>query len=247
MRAYISLFAAALPLTTVQAQERDEHEDGAAGTETLFLMDTAFVQERGRFQASLQGSFLTSPAERSGQTGVEIEYGITDRLQAALELPLAWNDSEEEEGNASGLGDIEAGLLWRVTEAGAPITFSLGAEVAFPTGDEDQELGEGEFVFGPAASVAARLGRVVLHGSAGFEISDEDESPFFGLAAELPVDDFSLITELTWEGDRDAEVYLTPGVSWRFAEDWAAGVGTPIGLTDDSREWGLAAFITLEF
>lgn len=82
---------------------------------------------------------------------------------------------ETKNGTAEGLGDVmlEANYtVWPLLPA-APF-IDLGLRVKFPTADESQGLGTGEFDFTPEVQFARRYGRWTPYASIGFRILGDD-------------------------------------------------------------------------
>jgi hypothetical protein len=128
--------------------------------------------------------------------------------------------------------------------------YALGVSgtVALPTGDEDRDLGSGQFRYEPALLGAARLGEVELYGSIGMEFGDNhDDVLAYSLSAAYPIRDFIPLIELTGEHASDEDVlYATPGVYWMGIEGMEFGLGVPIGLTDDSVDYQVILKVVFE-
>jgi hypothetical protein len=115
----------------------------------------------------------------------------------------------------------------------------VNLKVALPTGDEDRDLGSGQFRYVPELQGALRAGPVELYGTIGMEFGDEHDDLFtYSAAAAYPIKDFIPLIELTGEtGNGQDVLYATPGLYWSGIEHVQLGIGVPIGLTDDSADY----------
>src|SRR5207244_11797840 len=79
--------------------------------EQLAFTRSIDVQDEDEFQTSLSAGHLRLPHERSTTVRAEVEYGVTDRVQAIVELPYGVRDLAGE-ASASGLEDLELGFRY---------------------------------------------------------------------------------------------------------------------------------------
>src|SRR5439155_20305596 len=84
---------------------------GGAGRSPVGPAQLAFtrsidVQDEDEFQTSLSAGHLRLPHERSTTVRAEVEYGVTDRVQAIVALPYGVRDLAGEAA-VSGLEDLE--------------------------------------------------------------------------------------------------------------------------------------------
>jgi hypothetical protein len=223
-----------------------ETEPETEKVEELFFAQTAYPQERHSLQVTLVGLYLNGNDTHDAEAVLELEYGITDRFQLGLELPALWRETDG--STDSGPGDIEFGALFALTEPGKPFTLSVAGAFRFPTGDEEQELGEENAAFEPALLSSWDTGPVILHAAVGVEMGPDDRSLNYSAAVEAPVNDFSFVAELAGESEEEAtELYAVAGIIWRFADDAEFGLGAPVGLTEAAADWGVIATFTVEF
>ena len=134
------------------------------------------------------------------------EKRIGPKSQIELELPFRAREQSPAGGTSGGVGDVAVGVKHVLThslERGNIL--SAGAEVVFPSGDEDDGLGKGTTVFEPYLAAA--------------QIFAEDGFLHVQLLGEIPVD-----------RDRaDAEVQGRAALGWSFAQDSGFGrVFTPM-------------------
>jgi hypothetical protein len=45
----------------------------------------------------------------------------------------------------------------------------------------------------------------------------------------------------------ETELFLTPGLKWKAVDDVELGLAVPVGLTDDSADWGILGQALIEF
>ncbi len=193
--------------------------------------------------------------------GVQAEaaFGITEWLTAEVEIPCKKVDPDPGDSE-SGIGDIRLEGKFsfnRARHSPAPLVdvdLAAGARVTLPTGDEDEGLGEEHAVFGLFAAASHRFApEFALHGEVFLDLQSEAR-PFHGVNAAVDFTpwgpDLSLLAALNVrrEGTHDTEAELIPGVELRFAQPrLALGAGLPLGLTDDSPDWGLLVDAQLRF
>jgi hypothetical protein len=142
----------------------------------------AFFTEKA-FPEDEAVSTLTVAAEGPGAVMNEIVYEkrFGARHQIELKVPFGMRESTGaltgSEWNA-GVGDIGLGFKSALFHSPTSI-FSLGAEVALPTGSESKGFGTGTFVFEPFAAFGRAMGDSFIHLLANVEFgadSDRAES-----------------------------------------------------------------------
>lgn len=97
---------------------------------------------------------ITTVVAAEGPGAVEntflFEKRFGKRGQIELKLPLAFLDSGEPDGWQTGFGDLDVGLKYSAfhsLRSGSILAF--GADIVFPTGDEQRGFGKGTTVFEP--------------------------------------------------------------------------------------------------
>jgi len=135
---------------------------------------------------------LTANIAAEGATDVTQQFiwekRFGPRSQIEVSVPFAVRDSGGADGSETGIGDIAIGIkhaLYHSLATGS--IFSVGAEVALPTGDDVRGLGAGTVVFEPFVLYGKALpaaGFLQLQVLAEFPVEDgfEDE---IGLRAAL--------------------------------------------------------------
>ena len=222
--------------------EEDEPLGGLV--EELILGESAYTQEQGEFQTTLGFEYSRGADEKTSTLTFELEYGITDWFQIGFEAPYRWIDTE-----ADGFQDIEFSAAARLfSEDG--FTLTAAGELELPTGDEDDELGEGNVTYEALLLGAWRQGDVELYSGIGFEFSENDQTAVSYSAAGVVevTEPLALIVELAGEhADGEDEVRLAPGLRWALTDDLELVLGLPIGLSEDAADWGAVLKLSLEF
>ncbi|MBX2852917.1 MAG: transporter [Phycisphaeraceae bacterium] len=226
------------------ADDADEHDGPAPLLEELILGESAYTQEQGEFQTTIGFTFDREDDEKQSTLSLEMEYGITDWLQVGFEVPYQWIDTE-----ADGFSDIEFSAAARLFNQDG-LTLTAVGELALPTGDEDDELGEGDTAYEAMLLGAWNQGRAEVYGGVGFEFTESDNSEvsYFLAGAIEACDPFALVLELAGEhADGEDEVRLSPGIRMLLSEDSQLILGVPLGISDDAADWGISVKFSIEF
>ncbi len=191
---------------------------------------------------------------------LEAAYGITDWVQAELEIPFLWVDPDPGRSE-NGLSDIvlegKASLRKGSSPIGfVPVDLSAGARIILPTGDEDEGLGREKAALGlfgaasyPFLPWLAGHAEVWTEWQRGFR-------PLHGLdvAAEFTpwMKELSLLGafNVQQEGGDSPAISLVPGAEYRFSTPrprMSVGLGLPIGLTSRAPDYGFQANFQIRF
>ena len=221
----------------------------------LFLGEIPNPQESGEVQIDLGGSYFSGDEADIAEGVLSLEVGITGRFQVGLSIPIVDRrpnnvgaDDDPEEATR-GIGDVEAEFLFAVIDQDQ-LVVAVALEIGFPTGDEDRELGEGEFEWEPSLRGAVEIGETWLFASIGAEIAEDGETAItYGTALAHPVGlGFAAVLELNGSTRGEKELlFLVPGLAWRPTNVFELRLGVPFGLTSETADWGLVAAITASF
>lgn len=176
--------------------------------------------------------------------------------------------------NKAGIGDIDAGLkfgLFKDQEKSWVPAVSLGLDVSLPTGNWKKDLGSNHYGFGSLIAVSKTFDKWAYHLNAGGtytphgreegETEKVDAVAFEGgiALAYMPTENLDLVCEVSTELEREntageynynSEVYLTPGIVYKF-KNFLKGLkvtaGVPVGLTYESYDWGIITQVIKEF
>jgi Putative MetA-pathway of phenol degradation len=138
------------------------------------------------------------------------QFGVTDRLDVSAALPfvtmqLSGDRVDVYRGNtfvqanavasASGLGDAVVRAKYNVVRWGGS-GLAAGAEIRFPTGDQENLLGTGEFVVTPRVIGSFERGALGVHGSFGYGMgAPAQEIQYAGAIAVAATSRVTLIGE----------------------------------------------------
>lgn len=250
----LSALIAALWLTNAvaSADNDDDHADANTLSQTvheLFLTESVFPDEQGEYQPFVAADYQRHSRDSwSTLLTVGLEYGITDRLQVSTSIP--WVAIHDEGESGDGAGDLSAELFYNLTPTSEPVAFSFAAGITLPTGNEDLGFGEGAEELELTIIMAGRAADVQWQFNLGGEWTD-DESELVYSVAVLPMQSHSTIVptlELSGaETDEGGELYATPGLHWRPAENAGLGFGVPVGLSSDAEQLRVMMYYTIEF
>jgi len=213
----------------------------------LFAGEKLYIQEKGEWYLIVTPSFTQGHDEKEFELEAEVIYGLTDELQLSAEIPCAIVNPDNGSQH-QGIGDVTLAANYNFLQAR---DFALGVRAAFliPTGDEDRDLGAGQFIWSPSLLGAVRVGQGEIYGAVGGEFGDNHDDAFtYTLAGAYPWQSLVGVFEVTGANGSGADVlYLTPGVYWNVREGIQVGVGVPIGVTDDSDDYRGIGKLVFEF
>ena len=234
--------------------DKDDDDDGdqvEQYLQELFLGMVVYPQEKNEIQFTL-GLFNGVALPDRSMWFFEVEYGITDRLQIALELPF---ELTQEESLLNGMRNFGAELYYNFySNRSTGAAYGVGFELGFPV---DAEAGESRnWVYEPFFVAYRDFGKCAMNFSATLEIEDpieQDEKTETAceLAAALfrPIGKFVPIIEIDIEVAPDATpVRLAPGLYWHPCEKFLdLAISCPIGLNHDAPDIGLFLMAIVEF
>jgi hypothetical protein len=216
----------------------------------FFLTEAVFSNERGEYQPYIAADYRRHSADLwHTRLNVGLEYGVTDRLQVAVSIPwVAVHDADD--GGGSGAGDLSAEIFYNVIPTTASIALSVAAGLVLPTGDANRGFGEDEEELELTMIMAGRAASVQWQFNLGGEWTEEQGELVYGLAM-LPMQwQWTIVPtfELSGAGtDEDRELYATPGLHWRPAENAGLGFGLPVGLNSGAQRLRVMMYYTVEF
>ena len=128
--------------------------------EELAITRSIDVQDEDEFQTSLSARHLRLPHERSTTVRAEVEYGVTDRVQAIVGLPYGVRDPAGQP-SVNGLEDLELGFRYALLDFRTrPLALDVGLTLGLPTGSWRKTLGAGDVSLEPNFTLSRWLGRV---------------------------------------------------------------------------------------
>jgi len=226
--------------------------------EELAITESIVGQDEDELETSLRVRHLRFPHERSTTVRAELEYGVTDRLQARVEVPYSVRDPAGARA-VHGFEDVELGFRYAVLDFRTrPLALEVGLTVGLPTGSRRKELGTGDVSLEPNFTLGQWLGpmngqlsfswrRSVIGGRA----VAEDEFDYGG-ALLYPWRHWFLIFEGAGETkESKTAYYAVPELIWKPGR-WKPGrhiellLAVPFGLTDAAADYGVIAGVVIE-
>lgn len=233
-----------------ESNEDDDDDGMERYMEELFLGRVVYPQDKGEVQIT-EGYFKGVESVSDAVLFTEVEYGITDRFQLSLEVPVEFNPGESFDG-VRALG-VEA--YWnfysdRATGRALGAGFEVGAPLDAPE-DEPRQV-----IYEPFFIAYQDFGGVAANFSAAVEIEDpvsgDERAETTGeLAAAVfgAVGPFVPMLECQVEiGPEETPARLAPGLYVRrFWNAVDVGASLPVGLNRDAPEIGVFMFAIVEF
>jgi hypothetical protein len=273
-----------LSLESAGYGHEDHNPPGRWEQRMLFMLEDAYNQHQGEFEVSLTSEYLKNMQTERTVGGVmkttdrtqwnwivDGELGITDWLQAEVEVPFGYTDmivtnggvpSELEKGD---IGDVFGGLTLRLLQQNhhswGP-TVGLRAGGRFPTGEWERGLGKDEYGWEAGLVASKAFDDFYWHANASYGQTDKARqyariNPFDETLVECgfalvysPHSNYELICEtvaIFAEEDeagaleRTFSWYVIPGLNLTLTEGFDVSVGAPIGVDGDTYEWGVIA------
>ena len=226
--------------------------------------ETARLPLHGHGNMQLVFEYQTSPTGKETAFPLALEYGITDRLEIAVE-PVVYTRIQPKIGSsAKGFGDTEATLTYLLArETDSLPAFAVAGEVKFPT-TKNPLIGTGGTDFRALAIASKRFGRFDVHANLGYTFVGGYRGNHFGNVADgaLAIEydatpQVTLMTEVLGTIGSGSEVPNGPaqeaaantvtglvGAEYR-PNEW---LGLALGLTyDNDRAWLVRPAMTFRF
>ena len=130
--------------------------------------ETARLPLQGQGNIQIVAEYQTSSAGQEFAIPLAFEYGITNRIELAIE-PVPYTSIRPKEGrSASGLGDTEATLTYLLThETGNMPAIAIAGEVKFPTA-RDPLIGTKATDYRGVVILSKRFGDFDAHANFGY-------------------------------------------------------------------------------
>ena len=220
--------------------------------EELAFTRSIDVQDEDEFQTSLSASHLRFPHERSTTVRAGLEYGVTDRLQAIVEVPYAIRDPAGAH-EVNGLEDLELGFRYALLDFRTrPLALDVGLTLGLPTGSWQKTLGAGDVSLEPNFTLSRWLGRVNGQLSFAWRRSGigggaEADDLEYDVALLYPWREWFLTFEGAGETkESETAYYAVPELVWKPRRHLELLVAVPVGLTAAAADYGVIAGITVE-
>ena len=127
------------------------------------------VLDKGQWELELHGERARDRENgvrtRASNVAATLARGITDKLEAEIELPFL---REVTGGNVTqGRGDVSVSAKWRFYERDA-VSLAVKPTLLLPTGRDDEGLGAGRMRWATTLAAAYALGRIELLANLGY-------------------------------------------------------------------------------
>jgi hypothetical protein len=211
--------------------------------EEFFLSEAVRSEEHGELQFTVDGmGFRGQGSAADGKRAdLDVEYGVTRRLQFGMELPYGIRSTASSELPIS-WSTLNASLLYQFIRGNRPFALSGAMGVNVPL------TFRGRISYEPELLAAKGFGKLQIHTSFIPELSDDDKSLEYNVAAVRPFT-HQLIPTLEFNGRRNSGVnsfYVTPGIYKHMPRRLEIGMGVPVGAGGHSSPVGVAVKMTWE-
>jgi hypothetical protein len=211
--------------------------------EEFFLSEAVRSEERTELQLTIDGAaFRGRGSSMDGKSaGLDIEYGLTGRLQLGLEAPYGIQSTSTSETPVA-WSTADASLLYQFIRGNHPFAFSGALGVNAPL------TARGDLSYEPELLIAKAFGTYQIHTSVIPELGGDDTSLEYNAAAVHPLAHHWIPT-LEFNGRRNAGVnsfYVTPGIYKHLPHRLEAGIGVPMGAGPHSSPIGAIFKMTWE-
>jgi hypothetical protein len=212
--------------------------------EEFFLSEAVRSEDRGELQFTVDGaaSHGKGSPEDGSSAELDVEFGLTRRLQLGLELPYGVSATRTSALPVS-WSSTNLNVIYQFIRSNHPFALSAGMGIDLPV------TRRGETGFEPEVLAAKAFGKLQVHASLVPEFSEEERSLAYNLAALRPAAG-NFIPTLEFNGRRTGGLnsyYVTPGIYKHLPHRFEAGVGVPIGAGRFSSPVGVVVKMTLEF
>ncbi len=211
--------------------------------EEFFLSEAVRSEENGELQLTLSSTaFRGRGSVMDGSSaGLDIEYGLTDRLQLGLEVPYGIQSRPTSEIPTS-WSTADLSVLYQFIRGNHPFALSGALGVNAPL------TARGNWSYEPELMIAKAFGTLQIHTSVIPELGGGDSSLEYNLAAVRPLSHHFFPT-LEFNGRWNAGVnsfYVTPGIYKHLPNRLEMGLAMPMGMGRFSSPVGAVFKMTWE-
>jgi len=205
--------------------------------EEFFLSEAVKNEDKGELQLTVSAD---SRNELGSNTVLQLEYGLTGRLQVNSEVPYGITATRYSEVPA-GWSSATVGIQYQFFHDRA-FALTAGMDVGFPVN------AKGELSWEPTVLAAKSFGKLELQGSVVAELGKESKSLAYNVASVYPIRR-RWFPSLEWNARRILArnaYYVTPGLYRHFDHGFEVGVGAPLGIGGTASSVGVVGKITWE-
>jgi hypothetical protein len=242
----VALSILGLGAATATAQEAYYGEELGRPIENLFAGQTTYTEPAGGMEFNISGSHMRDSDMRGSTVQARVEYGITDDLQAHVQVPFDIMDRSTSFSAESGTSRIEAGAKYSIIGDNSPVALSAGMDIEVPLSSNNDVLDEAPNagpLFKPSVIVGGGGEAVEVHASAQAELGAPDRALNYSVGSLFNTGALTPSVELSSRAQENAapEFYATPGVTYSFSDRAELGIGAGIGLNEVSDDVQLMA------
>ena len=195
----------------------------------FFLSDAVRCQDKGE----LQFTIATESRNLVGTNAdLQVEYGVTDRLQVDIGVPYGIVAHRDEGEVVPGWNSFSVGFLYQLIRSDRLFALSAGMAMDLPL------RSQGELGYEPAILLARSFHKLQVHASVVSEIERLKPTFAYNVSAVYPIKRAWFPT-FEFNGRRTGtnSFYLTPGLYRHLGNRTEIGIGIPLGVggTADSR------------
>lgn len=199
------------------------------------ITDDTGTQGHGGRQLELGGEWGHSAAEHRAESAATFSYGVTESVDAVINLPFQLVHERREEGPApmlAGPADAAMEVKWRCVE-GEGWSLGIRPGLTLTTGDSERGFGAGRSAYRIIALASAVRGRTEFLANAGYvrneNVVGERPDLWHGsLAAVLRLSGrLKLAVNTAWDSDRVPASSATPA---SFVAGAVAGLGENLDI-----------------
>jgi hypothetical protein len=205
----------------------------------FFLSEAVRSQDKGE----LQVTFAADARQRIGtNAALQIEYGLTNRLQISFQTPYGITASQNAEVPAR-WSTVSVGLLYQIIQRDQPFALSLGMEFGVPV------RSTAKWGYEPSILAAKTFRKLQIHASFFSDVEGQKPSLEYNVACVYPVKSRWFPT-LEFNGrrlDGKNSFYLKLGLYRHFKHRLEMGIGIPFGIGGVPGSLGVVGKMNWEF
>lgn len=194
-----------------------------------FVSDGADTPDAKHFEVNIGAQYTRFEGGSAGTVpSVEVNYGVTERLQVAILTPMSMSHIDGQ-GTNVGFGDIEFGVKYRFVDAddwGWRPGIAFAPSLIMPSGSAERGLGSGQMQGFLPIWLSKEFGRWTVFGGGGYNINpgvDRLNWWFTGIGATR---------ELTPTWTVGAEIFHTTPTDRGAKDNTAFNIGVIYNISD---------------
>ena len=230
---------------------------GSAFAAHPLVTDDAGTLGAGNLQLELNGEYAKDGGDSATEMAAAVAGGLRDDLDIVLSVPYQFLRSTDDEGarvTEDGISDAALELKWRFYET-EHCSLALKPGITFPTGDDDNGLGDGKAAYSAVFIATGSVDPVTLHMNLGYTKNRKELRNVwnYSLAAEYELgNDLLLVGNVGGETNSDKEsgthpAFVLGGVIYNVNESLSVDLGIKAGLNKAEPDYAVLAGLTFAF